>query len=126
MNLVRCAWRTDVNPRLMLKNQIRFKILGFRDTLTHLDYSEVYVLKLSEFLKIIVTLPALDISLTDAGRVLTLKLKCQLQKSGIKACAIVKQRRPNKSGKQLTWYNFHNVKPRQYVPEILFPLNYNT
>lgn len=69
----------DIDPGLMLEQQVGHEILGFRDAFTYLQYAQVDVLELIKALEVTRALPAFHIGLGHSGRVLLSQLMGLLQ-----------------------------------------------
>lgn len=100
VNLVGCAWRVDIDPRLMLVDQVRREVQGFPDTLTHLYDPEVYIPELVQVLENIGALPPFYIGPFYAGRVAVLHLLDPFQQLGVEAYPVVEQGGPDQAGEE--------------------------
>lgn len=111
VNLVGSAWRVDIDPRLMLVDQVRQEVQGFPDTLAHLPDPEVYIPELVQVLDNIGALPPFYIGLFYAGRVPVFHLLDLLQQIGVEAYPVVEQGTPDQAGEDRLSGDLQGVFP---------------
>jgi hypothetical protein len=99
MDLIRSTWRTDIDPGLVLEDQVFPEVLGFAYALRNLQNPEIQVVKFGKILENIGTLPTPDIGVGHPGRIPGAHLICQLQQPGIENFPVVEQRGPDQAGK---------------------------
>ena len=98
VDLVGSAWRADVDPRLMLVDQVRLEVLRFPDTLAYLQDPAVHLLELAQVLENIGALPPFYIGIRHASRVTVSHPIGRVQQPDVEACPVVEQGSPDEAG----------------------------